>query len=141
MGHPHEQMLRSAYDAVSTGDFAPMVGMLSEEIHWHVDGESPLAGDYQGKTGILEFFSAIAELYDGTLAVEVADVVANDHLGIVLTNESATIDGHHLEWTSAHVYRIEGGTVAGFTAYTDDAYHAFWSATRVTPDLYASRRE
>jgi ketosteroid isomerase-like protein len=131
MAPPHETMLRSAYDAVSTGDFAPMLGMLSEEIRWHVEGESPLAGEYEGKSGILEFFGAMAELYGGTLVVEVADVVANDHLGIVLTNESATVDGHDLAWTSARVYRIENGVVVGFTACTDDAYHSFWSASRV----------
>jgi uncharacterized protein len=131
MAHSNEKMLRSAYDAASTGDLEPMLEMLSEDVRWHFGGESPLAGEYQGRAGVLEFFGSMAGLYEGTLAVEVADVVANDHLGIVLTNESATVDGHDLGWTSAHVYRIEDGMVVGFTAYTDAAYHAFWSARRV----------
>jgi ketosteroid isomerase-like protein len=129
MANPNEAMLRNAYEAASTGDLAPMLSMLSGRIRWHVDGDSPLAGDYEGENGVLEFFGAMAEFYGGTLVVEVADVVANDHLGIVLTNESASVDGHDLEWTSAHVFRIEDGVVVGFTAYTDEAYHAFWSAT------------
>lgn len=130
MAHSNEQMLRGAYDAASTGDLAPMLGMLSDKIRWHVDGDSPLAGDYEGKSGILDFFGAMGELYSGTLAVEVADIVANEHRGIVLTKESATMDGEDLAWTSAHVFRFERGKAVDFTAYTDDAYHAFWSGSR-----------
>jgi ketosteroid isomerase-like protein len=51
MAHPIETMLRGAYDAAGTGDLAPMLGMLSDEVRWHVDGESALAGDYVGKRG------------------------------------------------------------------------------------------
>lgn len=128
MSHPNETMLRRAYAAMSTGDLVPMLAMLSDEVHWHVDSDSPLAGEYVGKSGVLEFFAAMAELYGSTLAVEVGDVVANDHLGIVLTNESGTVEGEDVAWTSAHVYRIEDGAVVSFSAYTDDAYHALWAA-------------
>ena len=55
MTHPNETMIRTAYDAVSTGDLEPMLGMLSEEIRWNVSGQSPLAGDYEGKHGVLQF--------------------------------------------------------------------------------------
>jgi hypothetical protein len=32
MSHPNETMIRTAYDAVSTGDLQPMLDMLSDEI-------------------------------------------------------------------------------------------------------------
>jgi len=133
MSHPNETMIRTAYDAVSSsGDLAPMLDMLGDEIRWNVSGESPLAGEYEGKDGILRFFAAMAEQYDNTLNVQVCDVVANDHRAVVLTAESGTVDGHELTWTSAHVYGIANGVVVDFSSYTDDAYHAFWSAQRVS---------
>ena len=131
MTHPNETMIRTAYDAVSTGDLEPMLGMLSEEIRWNVSGQSPLAGDYEGKHGVLQFFSAMAEQYDNTLNVQVREVLANDHRAVVLTAESGTVDGHQLDWKSAHVFSIADGVVVAFTSYQDDAYHGFWSAQRV----------
>ncbi len=50
---------------------------------------------------------------------------------LVLTAESGTVDGHQLEWTSAHVFSIADGVVVAFTSYQDDASQAFWSAQRV----------
>jgi ketosteroid isomerase-like protein len=137
MTHPNETKVRSAYDAASTGDLAPMLDLLHDDIQWQVAGESPLAGDYRGKQGILEFFGAMAELYDNTQRVQVADVLANDHRAVVLTDESAVLDGQTLNWTSAHVYTIDDGTVTAFSSYQDDAYHAIWSARRVPAWLNA----
>ena len=131
MSHPNETMIRSAYDAITTGNLQPMLDMLSDEIRWNVSGDSPLAGDYDGKDGVLQFFGAIAEQYDNTLSVQVREVLANDHHAVVLTAESGTVDGHELEWRSAHVFSITDRVVVAFTSYQDDAYHAFWSAHAV----------
>lgn len=127
MPHPNETMIRTAYDAVSTGKLQPMLDILSDEIHWNVSGGSPLAGAYEGRDGVLQFFGAMAQQYDNTLDVQVRDVLATDHHAVVLTAESGTVDGHQLQWTSAHVFSIADGVVVAFTSYQDDAYHAHWS--------------
>lgn len=131
MSHPNETMIRTAYDAISSGDLQPMLNMLSDEIRWHVSGDSPLAGDYDGKNGVLQFFGAMAQQYDNTLNVHVREVLANDHRAVVLTAESGTIEGHQLNWNSAHVFSLADGVAIEFTSYQDDAYHAFWTAERV----------
>ncbi len=131
MPHANETMIRTAYDAVSTGDLQPMLTMLSDEIRWNVTGDSPLAGEYVGKDGVLQFFGAMAQQYNNTLDVQVREVLANQHRAVVLTAESGTVDGHKLEWTSAHVFSIADGVVVDFTSYQDGTYHAFWSAQRV----------
>ena len=127
MSHPNQTMIRTAYDAVSTGDLQPMLSMLGDEIRWHVSGDSLLAGAYEGKEGVLQFFYAMAQQYDNTLNVQVVDVLATDHHAVVLTNESGTIEGHPLRWNSAHVFSIADGVVVAFTSYQDDTYHTFWS--------------
>jgi ketosteroid isomerase-like protein len=127
MSRPNQTMIRTAYDAVATGDLQPMLNMLDADVQWHVSGDSPLAGDYEGKDGVLQFFYAIAEHYGNTFNLQVLDVLATDHHAVVLTNESGTIDGNPLHWNSAHVFRIADGVVVAFTSYQDDTYHAFWS--------------
>ena len=130
MTHANETMIRSAYDAALTGDLQPMLGMLSDEVRWNASGESPLAGMYVGKDGVLRFFGAMAQQYQGTLEVQVRDVFASDQRAVVLTTESGMVDGHRLEWASAHVYSIAEGIIVDFTSFQDDAYHAFWSHGR-----------
>jgi uncharacterized protein len=143
MSHPNETMIRTAYDAVSTGDLQPMLGMLSDKIRWNVSGDSPLAGDYEGKDGVVQFFGAMAHQYDNTLNVQLREVLANDHRAVVLTAESGTVDGHQLKWTSAHVFSITDGsslpspairttptTPSGPRSASPDSRSPGWVATR-----------
>lgn len=128
MAHRNQLALRTAYDRVGVGDPQPLLDLLSDDVRWEVGGASPLAGTYEGKDGVLAFFHAMGEQYQGTLNVQVRDVFADDNCAVVLTNESGSVDDQQLRWTSAHVYTLQNGTIVNFTSYTDDSYHAFWSA-------------
>lgn len=115
MRHPNETMIRSSYDAASTGDLQPILDILSDEIRWNVSGDSALAGDYNGKDAVLRFFGAIARQYDNTLNVQVREVLVNDHHAVALTAESGTVDGHQLEWTSGTSSRSSAPRASGWT--------------------------
>jgi ketosteroid isomerase-like protein len=101
--------------------------MLSQDIRWHVSGPSPIAGEYTGVDGVLKFFGAMFELYEGTLQVNIRDVTASDDHVVVLTAESGTHAGRRVDFTSAHVYTIQGGKATEFEVLYSDAYHQFWS--------------
>ena len=49
-------VLRRAYDAFAKGDIPTVLGLLADNIRWHVPGRSPLSGDYTGHEGVLDFF-------------------------------------------------------------------------------------
>ncbi len=131
MSHPNEAMLRHAYEAFAVGDLDPVLGMLSDDISWHASGDSPVAGDYSGREGVLRFFAAMMTQYGGTLRLQVNDVLASDDHGVVLTTESGTAGGERIEWASVHVFTIRDGKCVRFVSYEDDAYHQFWAARRV----------
>jgi ketosteroid isomerase-like protein len=38
MPHPHEQLLRTNYEAFVVGDMAPMLDSFADDIDWHVSG-------------------------------------------------------------------------------------------------------
>jgi uncharacterized protein len=127
MSHRNEDMIRNNYEAFTRGDANPLVDSLSEDIQWHVSGQSPIAGDYFGKAEVLKFFARMMDLYQGTLRLQILDVMANDQHGAVLTNESAIYRGKTLEFQAVHVWDIDNGKFARFHVYNNDAYHKFWS--------------
>jgi uncharacterized protein len=129
--HPNERMLSNAYTAFATGDLATVTAMFSDDIAWHASGTSPVSGDYTGKDEILQFFGKMMQAYDGTLQVQVLDILANDNHGVVLTNERGTSGGQTVEFRSVHLWTISDGRCTRFVSYEDDAYHQFWSKALV----------
>jgi ketosteroid isomerase-like protein len=127
MTHPNEEMLKNAYDAFATGELARVTAMFSDDIAWHASGTSPVSGDYTGKDEVLQFFGKMMQTYDGTLQVQVLDILANDHHGVVLTSERGTSGGRTVEFRSVHLWTISDGRCIRFVSYEDDPYHQFWS--------------
>jgi ketosteroid isomerase-like protein len=41
MSHRNEDMIRNNYEAFPRGDANPLLDSLSEDIQWHVSGQSP----------------------------------------------------------------------------------------------------
>lgn len=121
-----EKALRSSYEAFRRGDLKPLMDSLSDDIQWHVSGESPLAGSYRGKDEVLGLFGRMMDLYGGTLRVEVADILANDQRGVVVTKEQASHQGRNLEFSCIHLWIVRDGKLAEFRVFYDDAYHQFW---------------
>jgi ketosteroid isomerase-like protein len=52
--HPNQQTLAALYDALATGDSETVMATLTDDIEWHVNGPSPVAGTYRGKGAVLE---------------------------------------------------------------------------------------
>lgn len=124
--HLNTQHLRDAYHAVSQGDLRPMLALLDEDAIWTDSTLGPLAGSYRNGE-VPRFFAGMMEVYHGTLRVEIADIVADDDHGIVLTRESGAVDGEQVSWTSVHVYSFARGRVRGFTNYGSAEYQRFWA--------------
>ena len=107
------------------------MGSLPDDVEWHVNGPSPVAGTYSGKDAVLDFFGRMMAQYEGTLSVRVAAMVANDAHGFVLVEESASRPGD-VTYTGVHVWSFRGDQAARFESFYDDTYADFWSG-RATP--------
>jgi ketosteroid isomerase-like protein len=125
--HPNAQLLQEAYKALSQGDLQPLLSMLSEDITWTDSTLGPLAGTYTGKDEVPQFFGKMMNVYDGTLDVDIADIVASDDHAIVLTRESGTAHGEPVAWTSVHVYSFADGRCHRFVSYGSAEYQRFWA--------------
>jgi ketosteroid isomerase-like protein len=120
--------IKAAYDATAYGDFAPLMDLLADEVHWHATGPGPLAGEYTGKQDIGRFFVRMGETYGDTFRLRVLDVLSSDEHVVVLTSEQGSYRGDQVAWRSAHVFTFENGRCVRFLSFQDDPFNAFWLA-------------
>src|SRR5712691_7620414 len=114
MSNANEDTLRTVYDAFAKGDVATVMGVLTDDIQYHISGRSLVAGDYSGKDEVLGFFGKLMELSGGTFQVQVLDILANDLHGVTLTMERGQREGKTLENRAVHVWDIRDGKCAQF---------------------------
>ncbi|MBW3665035.1 MAG: nuclear transport factor 2 family protein [Actinobacteria bacterium] len=129
MAHPNEDIIRQAYAAFSSGDMDALSGSMADDVTWHVPGDSPIAGDYEGKEAVFGFFGKLAELSGGTLNLGVHDILANDEHAVALVRTTASREGRELDQNAVHVMHVRDGQVTEFWSTQDDQAEAdaFWS--------------
>lgn len=126
MSHPHEETLRTVYDAFAKGDIETVMGLYTDDIQFHVSGRSPVSGSYSGKDEVLGLYGKMVELSGGTFRVEALDILANDEHGVVLTMERGQRDGKTLENRAVHVWEMRDGKCAQFRGYNEEVWDEFW---------------
>jgi ketosteroid isomerase-like protein len=126
--HPNALRLRETYEAFDRGDLGPLFGLMSDDIEWVDSTIGPLAGTYNGKEQVPQFFARMMDVYAGSLRVQIVDIVANENHGVVLTRESGTTGSQEIAWTSVHVWSFRDGQADRFTNYSSADFQKFWAA-------------
>jgi len=126
MPHANENTLRKLYDALGRGDVPTVLGLLADDVRYHIYGRSKVSGDYVGKDEVLGLVGKLVELSGGTFRIQVLDILANDEHGVVLTRETAQHDGKTLDNHAVHVWDVGDGTCTRFRGYNEDAWDEFW---------------
>ncbi len=103
--------------------------MIADNAVWHLAGRSPLAGDYEGRAAIFGLFAQLAQESEGTMRVEVHDILANDEHAVVLTTVTAGGSKGTLSVRTCDTSHIVGGQVVEFWSFGDDQYawDEYWS--------------
>jgi ketosteroid isomerase-like protein len=130
MAHPNEDLVREGYAAFGRGDVdALQHKFFAEDVRYHVPGNSPLGGDYQGVAQVLEWLGRQYELSEGTIRAEVHDVVANDEHAVSLFTVRAERAGKQVVDNSVQVFHIRDGKVSEVWSHPADLYamDEFWS--------------
>src|SRR3954466_11205655 len=61
MSHAYEDTLRTMYNAFAQGDVETVIGLLTDDIEYHISGHSPVSGSYSGKDEVLGFFGKLMQ--------------------------------------------------------------------------------
>ena len=127
--HPNVERLRNGYAAYSSGDMDTITDLFDENILWHIAGRSQLAGDYKGRDAVFGFFGKLMELSNGTSAIEVHDILANDEHGVAVLTGTATRGDKSFSGQDVHIFHLRDGKVVEFWDSPLDQYAAdeFWS--------------
>jgi ketosteroid isomerase-like protein len=127
--HPNLDLCRRGYQAFAEADMATLTELISPDATWHIPGTSPLSGDHTGHEQIFGFFGGLGERSEGTFALAIQDMLANDDRGVVIVHVTAGgSSGRTLDQREVHELQIENGQVVDFRAYPADlpAADAYW---------------
>jgi len=120
MAHPNEDLLRKGYEAFGQGDMDWLGEHFTDDIVWHVPGRNPFAGDHRGKDAVFSLFAKQMEITEGTLRLEIHDVLANDEHGVALATVTATRGAKSLEDRQAHVFHVREEKITEFWNHPGD---------------------
>ena len=84
--HPNITLFRRGLEAFNSGDIDTVRSLLADDVVWHTPGRARYAGDTRGIEETLGFFLRLAQDTNGTLRLDVHDILANDTHAVALVN-------------------------------------------------------
>src|SRR5665213_1607753 len=125
----YEALIRRAYQDFETGDVDLLGVVMAQEVVWHEPGRSSLAGHYKGPEEVLGFLRELRARTDGTLKIEVLDVLSEPERAVVFQRETATKNEKTLDAIAVLDFEIHNGKITEVTVYQGDAYafDEFWA--------------
>ncbi|MDT0183962.1 nuclear transport factor 2 family protein [Microbacterium sp. ARD31] len=128
--HPLIAQMKSAVAAASDDlDLSLLRAMMAEDAVLHADGTSPLGGDHHGRDNVLGNFPNLTRIAGGSLALEITEIVANEHFLVMLNRATAERNGHDLSQMICVIWRfVDGRAVEMWDHFADvGAWDAFWA--------------
>ena len=122
-------LVRSGYEAFSAGDMDTLQGLFTEDAVWHSGGSGRMAGTKQGRGAIMAFFGELYSLSDGTVRVNLEDVVAGENHTVGIQRNHAERNGTTLDQRAVVVFTLTAGKVIDVHEFLEDTAKAddFWS--------------
>ena len=104
--HPNTALVKEGFQAFERGDLELMDRHLSDDVVWHVGGNSKWAGAYEGKAKALDFFQRQGRA--STTSVNIHDVLGNDDHVVALGEATATAsDGSSASWKYTQIFHVK----------------------------------
>jgi len=128
--HPNAQRVRALFHAFHERDLTAIRAALAEDAVWHFPGHNLLSGSHRGHAGIFAFLARVGQLSDGSFALALEDVVANDRLAVAFFRGSARRGERTLDNPTCLRIRLEQGRAVELHEFVWDLSHvdAFWSS-------------
>jgi ketosteroid isomerase-like protein len=127
----NRRLLEELYGAFAAGDLEGVTACLHPDVAFHVPGTGVNAGDHVGIDAVLAFFGRAAALTDGTLRLDLRQVVAGDDVAVALATYRAERPGRRpLENRLAQVIEVSDGKIreCWFHSYDQYAVDEFWGS-------------
>jgi ketosteroid isomerase-like protein len=122
-------LVRRGYEAFNAGDMETLKELFDESASWHTPGQSPIAGDHEGRDAAFAQFGRYGGETGGTFQAELRHVLADDDGAVGIHHNSAERDGKRLDVDCCLVFEIKDGRVTDGREHFYDlhAWDEFWS--------------
>jgi ketosteroid isomerase-like protein len=127
---PTEALIWKGYGVFHTGDLEAFLGMLDENVEWHIGDRHHVSGDYHGSDEVHEFLATLFDLTRGSFSIDTHEVMGRNGRAVALGTMRATRNGKALEQKIVHVFDVrDGEAVTQFWHVPFDRYlhDGFWS--------------
>jgi ketosteroid isomerase-like protein len=112
---------RKGYEAFNEADLAGAMDTMEDDILWHVGGDNPLTGEYQGKDQVMQFLARFGQLTEGTYEADVHDILASEDHTVVIGTYTATRHGRtHTARFVDIIHASPLGKAKEFWRFTED---------------------
>lgn len=119
------------YKALSQGDFETVGALLADDLVWHQPGKGALSGAYNGKQNVFAHLGRMAQLSNGTFAIDQVDYVTdNADLVVAAVGFAVSANGLSMEMKGVDLFRFENGLIKEVWLFSEriDEEDRFWTA-------------
>jgi len=106
MAHPDAEVVRRAYAALNRRDIEGFVEEFADDAVWHGSGSQVVGGRAIGA-----MVQQLVQAAEGTLHVELHDVLATDDHVVVLQVTRAERAGRHLADRVVYIFHLRNGKI------------------------------
>jgi ketosteroid isomerase-like protein len=125
-----DTLVRRLYDTIGAGDFTGYLGLIADDVVFHVGGESIVAGEHCGKDAVVRLGLLVVEETSGTFQTQLLSVQTNASHAVTLHRWTAERRGQRIEMDNFNVYRFHQDKVVERWEFVADqrAHDTFWIA-------------
>ena len=128
--HPNATRLKQTVAEFQGGDLDALIKAYAADGIYRVPGDNLVSGTFQGHDDIRAFFYRLMEVTEGTMKLDVDEILADDDHAVMFWSLTAERQGKSLDATGAMAFRIddEGKYSESWFLYNDQrGYDAFYS--------------
>lgn len=104
-----EQVVRALHEAFNNRDQDAFLGYLAEDVTWHVEGDSPLAGAYKGRDGAWDAY--FGPLWASPARYEDGEIIGHGEHVVALAEMIHNFGDGERGWKTVEVLRVADGKV------------------------------
>jgi ketosteroid isomerase-like protein len=113
------ELIKQTYEAFGRGDIPTVLDKLAEDVQWSAPRTVPQGGQFQGRSGVLQFFQGLGGAWKTHgLDVEAISEAGDLVVGVVRA-EGTLRGGTPSGYGAVHVFTVHDGKIVRFREYTD----------------------
>jgi hypothetical protein len=119
------------YAALAQGDFDTVGALLADDLVWHQPGKGALSGIYNGKQNVFAHLAKMAQLSNGTFAIDQVDYLTeNGDLVAASIGFAVAANGYSMEMKGIDLFRFENDLIKEVWLFSEriDEEDRFWTA-------------